>query len=104
MLCLRGKGVTQMKKKWKEEDPDPYKDPEQPSPAISMEKFAATLHKQALAGDFYYSARISAQGLAGDVNEISKSITACVWEATGFRFTYGWFPLEGESLIIPLFN
>ena len=44
----------------------------------------------AISADVY----VSTQGLVREDDEISKVIAACLWEATSFRFTYGWFPFE----------
>jgi len=83
---------------------DPSEDPAEPSPTIFIEQFTALLHEQALADDICCSARVSTQGLTGEVDEICKKLVGRVWEATGFRFTYGWFPLEEQWLMLPLFN
>ena len=79
-------------------------DPEDPEHTTSIEQFTALLQEQARTGNICCSARVSTQGLAGEVDEICAGIVGRVWEATGFRFMYAQFPLEGRRLIIPLFN
>ena len=93
------------KRKRDEEGHETPMDPAEPDrPMLSVEQFMALLHEQALAGDICCSVRVSTQGLAGEADEICARIVGRVWEATGYRFTYGWFPLEGQSLMLPLFN
>jgi len=78
--------------------------PEEPNRPMSIEQFTTLLREKALTGVFSFSARVSAQGLAGNADDICKVLVARVWEATGFRFTYGRFPLEGQWLMLTLFN
>jgi hypothetical protein len=77
------------KRKRDEEGPDPSRAPVQSITTISMAQFTAALRKEAVADDLCFSALVSTQGLVGDTNEIGRAIAARVWEATGFRFTYG---------------
>jgi len=77
------------KRKRDEEGLDPSEDPAEPNPTISIEQFTALLREQALAENICYSARVSTQGLTGEVDEICSKAVGRVWEATGFRFTYG---------------
>ena len=90
------------KRKRDEEGPDPSEHPVEPSATVSIAQFTEELQKCAPRGDICYSARISTQGLDGDEDEICKVIVGCVWEATGFRFTYDWFPLEVQWLTFPI--
>ena len=62
----------------------------------------ALLCQQALTGEIYYPAYISTEGLPRDTDEAFKVISGHVWEATGFRFTYGQFPLEVQGLMLPI--
>jgi len=55
-------------------------------------------------GVISWSACVSALVLAKNADEICKVLVGCMWEATGFRFTYGQFPLEGQWLMLTLFN
>ena len=71
---------------------------------MSIEQFVALLHEQASAGNICCSVCVSTQGLGGDTDEMCARIVGHVWEATGFRFMYGWFPLDGRWLIFPIFN
>ncbi len=92
------------KRKRDEEGRDASGDPARPDRAISIDQFTSALHEQALTGVISFSARVSTQGLGVEEDGICTTIVGRVWEATGFRFTYGWFPLEGQWLILPLFN
>ena len=67
---------------------------------LSIAQFTTRVHKLTPRGVISYSVHISTQGLAGDKGEIRKVIIGHVWEATGFRFAYGWFPLEVQWLPI----
>ena len=82
------------KRKRSEENPNLCVDPEEPNCLISLEQFAARLHEEALTGVISYSARVSTQGLSEEAGVICSMIVGRVWEATGFRFTYGPFLLE----------
>ena len=92
------------KRKQDEEDIDLLGDPTELDQLISIEHFMALLHEKALAGVFSCSAHVSTQGLDGNTDEMCKVIVGHVWEATGFHFTYAWFPLEGKWLMLILFN
>ena len=83
------------KRKQVEEGPDLFGDPEEPDCIVSLEQFTARLRKDALTGVISYSARVSTQGLSGEVDDICTAAVRRVWEATGFRFTYGQSLLEG---------
>ena len=73
--------------------------PAGPNLVISLEQFTEHLRQQALTGSIDWSARVSTQGLSGEVENV---IVKHVWEATGFRFTYGWFLLNVQWLKFPL--
>jgi len=90
-----------MRRKHEEEGPEPSEGPVEPNPIISLEQFTTLLHKQALSGDTHCRSRVSTQGLVGEGDEISKVIAVHVWEATGFKFTYSWFPFEVQWLMSP---
>ena len=79
-----------LKRKRNEEDPNLA----ELDPTISIEQRTTMLHEQALRGDLCCRMRVSTQGLAVAEAEVIRVIVGRVWEATGFRFTYGWFPLE----------
>ena len=83
------------KRKRAEEGLDASGDPAEAGRPISIEQFTALLREQVLTGKIYYSARVSTQGLAGEADEMRAGIVRHVWEATGFRFTYGPILLEG---------
>ena len=91
------------KRKQDEEGPDLSRGPAEPDRSISVKQFTALLREQALTGVISCSARVSAQGLADNVDGICTALVGRVWEATGFRFTYGRFPLEGQWLMLTLF-
>lgn len=76
-------------------------DPVETNTILSMEKFTALLHQQAIAGEIDWSGRVSTQELPGEAEDTFKAIAARVWEATGFRFQYGCFPLEVQLLMHP---
>jgi hypothetical protein len=90
------------KRKRDEEGPDPSGDPAKPNHTISVEEFMELLKEKALTGVISYSSRVSTQGLHGTADEICASIAGRVWEATGFGFTYNWFPLERPWLMFSL--
>ena len=92
------------KRKRDEEGIDLSGDPAGPERSISIEQFAALLREKALTGVITCSARVSTEGLDGSADEMCAVIVGRVWEATGFRFTYGRLPLERKLLIIILFN
>ena len=69
--------------------------PADPVQVMSIEQFTALLCDQALMGVISCSAHVSAQGMDGGLDKICTVIVGRVWEATGFRFTYGQFLLEG---------
>jgi hypothetical protein len=73
------------KMKCEVEDTGLLEGPAEP-PIKSIEDFMVLLCQQALTGAINYSACVSTQGVAVDVEKV---ITGHVWEATGFRFTYG---------------
>lgn len=77
------------KRKRVEECPDLYGDPGEHDPIISLEQLTAQLHEEALAGVISCSTRVSTQELSGEAEDICSVIVGRVWEATGFRFTYG---------------
>ena len=77
------------KRKRDEEGHDSFGDLAESDHTASIEQFTALLREQALTGDICCSARVSTQGLDGE-DEICARIVGRVWEATGFRFTYGW--------------
>src|SRR5258708_35384226 len=81
---------------------DSSKGPVEPNCILSIEDFMASLCQQALTGEISYPAYISTEELPGDTDEVLKVISACMWEVTGFRFTYGQFPLEVQGLILPI--
>src|SRR6266404_1768114 len=65
-------------------------DPVEPNTILSIENFTALLHQQAIAGDINWSGCVSTQELPGEAEDAFKAIAVHVWEATGFRFKYGW--------------
>ena len=82
------------KRKRDEEGLDLSGGPAEPDRPISIEQFTALLREKALTGVISCSARVSTQGLAGNADDMCTVLVRRVWEATGFRFTYGRFPLE----------
>ena len=91
------------KRKRDEEGPDLSRGPAEPDRPLSIEQFTALLREKALTGVISCSARVSAQGIAGNADGICTVLVGHVWEATGFWFMYGRFPLEGQWLILTLF-
>ena len=77
------------KRKRVEEGSDLCGDPGEPDFPISLEQLTAQLREQALTGMISCSTRVSTQGLSGEADEICSIVIGHVWEATGFRFTYG---------------
>jgi hypothetical protein len=61
--------------------------------AVSIEQFTALLRQKAPMDDLHFRAHVSTQGLVEEEEEIFKRIVKCIWDATGFRFTFVWFPL-----------
>ena len=55
-------------------------------------------------GAISHSASVSTQGLSGEADDLCTVIIGHVWEATGFRYTYGQFTLEGQWLMLLIFN
>ena len=92
------------KRKRDEEGIDLTGDPPQPDWSISIEQFMTLLREKALTSIISWSTHVSTQGLVGNADEMCAAIVGCVWEATGFRFTYGWLPLEREFLVLIPFN
>ena len=92
------------KQKQDEEGLDLSGGPEEPDRLISIKQFTALLREKALMGVISCSACISAQGLADNVDNVCTVLVGHVWEATGFQFTYGQFPCEGQWLMLTLFN
>ena len=90
------------KRKRDEEGLNPSGVPEEPEPILPVEQFTVLLRELALGGDPSCRTRVSTQGLVGEDGEVFKVIIGRVWEATGFRFTYGWFSLEVQSLMFPI--
>jgi len=78
--------------------------PAEPDQPLSIKQFTALLREKALTGVISCSACVSALVLPKNADEICKVLVGRVWEATGFRFTYGRFPLEGQWLMLTLFN
>ena len=91
--CMTRKQQRDQNKKQKhtEEGSD---DPVEPGHIISIEEFTASLRQQACMDDISYHAHVSTQGLPEEADEAFNVIAVRVWEATGFRFTYGWYLLE----------
>ena len=87
-----------------EEGPDLCGDPGEPNIPISLEQLMAQLCEQALTGAISCSTCVSTQELSGEADDICSIVIGHVWEATGFRFMYGWFPLEGQWLMLPLYR
>ena len=77
------------KQKQVEAGTEPCGDPGEPDCVVSLEQFAARLHEEAKTGVISYSARVSTEELSGEVEDMCTAIVGHVWEATGFRFTYG---------------
>ena len=73
----------------------------EPDRITYIQQFTVALHERALTGVI---SCFSTRGLAGEADEICTRIVGHVWEATWFRFTYGWFSLEGQCLMLSLFN
>ena len=93
--CAEKKHQREYKKRKRvEDDPDLCGDPGDPNFPISLEQFTAHLREQALTGAISCSTRVSTQDLSVEADDIYPIVIGRVWEATGFRFTYGWFPLE----------
>jgi hypothetical protein len=82
-----------LKRKHNEEDFHTSQSSERRDSAISIEQFTALLRQQAPMGDLRFQAHVSTQGLVEDEEDMFKRIVKCVWDATGFRFTFVWFPL-----------
>ena len=85
------------KRKRDDEGLDLSGDPAEPDRSITIEQFTVLLREKGLTGVISCSARVSTQGLVGNADEMCTAIVGRVWEATGFRFTYGQFPLEVKS-------
>ena len=89
-------GCQILKPERDEKGPDSSEDSLELDPATSSEQFMALLHGQALRGDLCCQTCISTQLIAEDeAEEMFQAIVGRVWDATGFRFTFVWFPLAG---------
>lgn len=64
-----------------------------PDPIISIENFTELLRELAREPDIDWRTCVSTRGMVGEEDDILKLILRRVWDATGFRFTYGWFLL-----------
>ena len=77
------------KRKRDEDGNDASRVPAGPDRVISIDQFMAVLREQRVTGVISFSARVSIQGSYGEEDVICTAIARHVWEATGFRFTYG---------------
>ena len=81
------------KRKRDEECLNPSESPATPDPIIPIEKFTELLRELARGPEIDWRTCVSTQGMVGEEEDISKLILRRVWDATGFRFTYGGFLL-----------
>jgi len=61
---------------------------------VSLEQLTTLLHQQALTGTIDFGASVSAQVLPEEAATAFNVFFGHAWEATRFRFTYGWFLLD----------